>query len=854
MGIEMLRDDVTKFLQQEQVAKKDAETNVSAQEAKVKRVVNGVLEKVVNKLGYYPETRAKILNNLSSLSFDKQQKFLSKFLEIQRGDIGACESVIADVAQLCVEESPYQTIQQIEKFGITNKDILIELAKQCAIRDGGGTAQYIERFGITNQEALRDIALLCAHDSGEETAQNIEKFKITKPEYLEEIARVCAMHGGAATAANIEKFKITTQEALRDIAVLCAHESGEGTAQNIGKFKITNQEYVKAIAKLCVEQTEKGIAPYIQNFGIRSQEDLRDLAIQCGLKSGKETAINIEKFGITNPEYLKEIAKVCARQDGKATLENNQNFKVTDKNSMVEIGIYCFLSITNNFNNLMGQINVRPTNIPPEIVKKMMMVYNNVKSDEVWTQIQKEIGELFDALLSNIKTKNGEKIEVNEGMLRSFLFFCEVLNKKDVLHNQVALDLVDALLSFKVPHFKKNILYSIIDLIVNDRLDEFSAFIKDKIPSKSQNKKIAYLFLLTVFNMEMPDKELKGTIVKEFLDALKKRSSFLLESSKTGSFIDFLHLLNDKIRKEKLQQVYRTFVSFDKATYSKNLFLFQSALALGIDVVDKTVEEVKELVYQKAQLPPGFEQIHEKLRNPECLFIYWNQMNLLPQIEKEPVLKTLQTYLQEVTNGTFSAQRYNESPQLKKMKEAYCTKKTGEEWEQFLSKWKESLPPKPVADFLSSKDSAEFSGYKVVNSDDHWDLFLCGTEVAASCQRVNNAPQINKDLLGYVLDGKIRIIAVKDPQGKIVSRSIVKLLWDDMVKQPVLLVERVYSNNSKLDPVVEAMAKEEAKRLGIEFINKITANGRRFQSYTNRTGMEYEDSRDLVENIEVPVH
>ena len=143
--------------------------------------------------------------------------------------------------------------------------------------------------------------------------------------------------------------------------------------------------------------------------------------------------------------------------------------------------------------------------------------------------------------------------------------------------------------------------------------------------------------------------------------------------------------------------------------------------------------------------------------------------------------------------------------------------------------------------------SGDFSGYTVENTDNHWDLFLCGTEVVGSCQRVDGDPQLNKNLLGYVVDGKVRMIAVKERSGKIAARSIIKLLWDAEQRKPVLFMERVYSNNTKLNGAVEQMAKKEAERLGIDLVTDETAQGRKFQSYVNRSGFEYEDGGGAIQ-------
>jgi hypothetical protein len=82
---------------------------------------------------------------------------------------------------------------------------------------------------------------------------------------------------------------------------------------------------------------------------------------------------------------------------------------------------------------------------------------------------------------------------------------------------------------------------------------------------------------------------------------------------------------------------------------------------------------------------------------------------------------------------------------------------------------------------------------QVVLTDDPIDLLLCGTDVHGSCQRVDASPTHNKGLLGYLIDGKNRLVAIKSPQGNIVARCLLRLLWDG--EQPVLFRERIYPSN-----------------------------------------------------------
>lgn len=87
-------------------------------------------------------------------------------------------------------------------------------------------------------------------------------------------------------------------------------------------------------------------------------------------------------------------------------------------------------------------------------------------------------------------------------------------------------------------------------------------------------------------------------------------------------------------------------------------------------------------------------------------------------------------------------------------------------------------------------------------------MLLIGTDVIGSCQNVNGTPSLNRCLIGgYVLSGHIRQIAIKNRDGAIVARSVLRLMQDKVTKKPVLFLEETYP----------AFIKEEYQRAIIAF-------------------------------------
>lgn len=112
------------------------------------------------------------------------------------------------------------------------------------------------------------------------------------------------------------------------------------------------------------------------------------------------------------------------------------------------------------------------------------------------------------------------------------------------------------------------------------------------------------------------------------------------------------------------------------------------------------------------------------------------------------------------------------------------------------------------------KQEQLLSSYFVSETDNPEDLFLYGTELQDSCQAVGGNPEHSQGLLGSLHHGQTKLIAVKDRNGRIVARSIIRLLWDG--ERPVLFLEQLYNNRKEeahFPQAIEAMARRCADRL-----------------------------------------
>lgn len=145
-------------------------------------------------------------------------------------------------------------------------------------------------------------------------------------------------------------------------------------------------------------------------------------------------------------------------------------------------------------------------------------------------------------------------------------------------------------------------------------------------------------------------------------------------------------------------------------------------------------------------------------------------------------------------------------------------------------------------------------GFMVEETDSWEDILLCGTEVLGSCQNINGLPEYNKCLLNYLLDGKNRLVSIKNAEGKTIARAILRLLWDDVSKKPVLFRECIYKSAGISDSILNSldeMCKVKAKILGINLVKEkgMDSKGQLYpnplKSLNGRAPFEYVDNGRL---------
>ncbi len=138
----------------------------------------------------------------------------------------------------------------------------------------------------------------------------------------------------------------------------------------------------------------------------------------------------------------------------------------------------------------------------------------------------------------------------------------------------------------------------------------------------------------------------------------------------------------------------------------------------------------------------------------------------------------------------------------------------------------------------SSKEGKIVRGLYVEESEDPDLLLRMGTDVIGSCQNLNGTPSLNRNLISYIMDGKIKTVFVRDSAGDIVGRSVMRVLQDGVTKKPVIMLERSYHSGnapvSAVDRMLFDLAKNKAETMGYPLVlsNRFNAD-QKIEPYNN---------------------
>ena len=753
------------------------------------------------------------------------------------------EKALVEIIKIALQNGSSDPILRIKEFKIKNHESRIEIAKIAAKFHGDITSRYITYFQITDQVALIDIAKLAAEKNGSLVSEYIKDYGITDEMALIEIAKIAAKQSGRGVSQFIKNYNILSERDRIEIAKIAINEYVLGTLMNIQDFEITDQNSLIELGKIAATRDPESTSLYIQKLKITSESARNEIAKIAARKNGREVSTYFKSYGITNPDSIREIfLKVLANSwenfrlafhyetyDASGFLIGMLDPKIKVNYKLLEKSINEYKHrLPEFFEKWMDRIKANPhTMLEQNLIRWAALAALNLIDKK---NLEPEIKPLVETSLDEIFSFR----DPGKRLFLTHLLF-QVLNNKEALknwkkqgkgiHNRlpaIYLSLMDI-----EPHVGREFrdyqnmhpLIDVLDLLYLNKVltrQEKEALLKN-LTRRRLNEINALLSCNAMDQLRRGDLNFEGVLKKKLPlgDVQNVTEKF---TATFGAFRDktalFVYL--GKIQEEKVKMALGTFVrevlegrlqvSRYETEHLRTVFRYNESLK------SKWTEGKQEIIETMGQSASSAWKAED-----------FKQF-LITKLITDKHLEKIPEHLLKFLQGGSLKEALSEGDEFERGCLMLCNPVVG-----FVEKLKILKDLKCEGEFqndinglienlakLSTKN--DYPGWKLVDSDDACDLFLSGTEVEGSCQRINGVPGNNKCLLAYVLDGKNRIFAIKDETGRMKARAMMRLLWDG--RKPVLLMSRIYP--SALNPVLQealiSFAKERALHFGIPLI------------------------------------
>jgi len=677
----------------------------------------------------------------------------------------------------------------MKNYNVGEEAKLFPIAK--ILSGKGALAQSIKIFrdaGLNDPDLLYRLALMEAKNNFESLSKHLSGFGIREPDKLFWIARTAA-YNGSKLSGQIEYFVtagLKNPEMLFDLAQIILEIEGIDAlfqcTESLLEGGLTHDGFIKITKKI-------EINPFYS---------IPWLYLNENLKQGTQGEAASESFDYTRYiEKIKLYAKVIWK--GNLRLEEELDTIAKTPNLFVKKALlFWMIKFLPSYQNL---------NLTPEQHLEIKPLINNLLrypdpamrdnlSQLVYKLAKPEFFQGWKSLKNTLKTTadNKKKYSLLPHLLLAELYSTEPDVCKFVIERFFSCPASDKGESKRSLVNFLNYLTQDAILSPTEKIQILNTIFQDKY------------FNLVKLQAEIPPEQKGGM--------LSKKDAEVLRSAHFEKILKTMRIVEDLL----------TFEQHDQLKQISDIDAFSG-------VMEKLF--VKEFGSKINHFTDKYMQTFGTFRQKNAVLTYLGRLKTLPSPKKEEALNLLNSFVAQVLNGAFKEMRYDLS------KNSHLKRFFGNDI-ALLEKWKkgESLsanyfkvegtstnPMKGAVNLGSLKASEPQKARKnweekiVVDSDDPCDLLLMGTEVR-SCLSVDGDPAFNADLLEYLLDGGIRLIAVKNPSGTIKGRCL--LYISDKQGKVALIQGRMYPSrmDAETEQLLNRMCLMRAEDLGLSLVDE----------------------------------
>lgn len=738
-----------------------------------------------------------------------------------------------ELALLCINVGAITVLNSIKNFDISTYliDVAKKLAEKCPARFSYSVSK------IQKEEDRIELAKICVKhaqtgDRGNlgSILKNLIQFNINHHAVIE-IVKMGAKKDVAATSKQLEFLKITEPNELIELAWFCARQDGYQTAANIANFKITDQILLKEIFKECALQAGMKMVPPLPS---KFQNQFAENCWKLLIKNDLENAIkSLKDWG---NELFKDtsISKLC---DNISKIENTR-LKIEKLSLLVEALFLCDFCLSKDQlqmvkdEHLLSMIfdfpgpNLRLPLFQILVVflqlnnySKTVSLLKNIKKERDWMKLSR-------LLLGGLCSK-GMSLEIAAKVISETStgsLFYKGENQKIF---------IEFLLWFgKDEHLTAAEKEKVFQHIFNDaeatlktkktapsELDQAAEIAKKKIAfaikleQLSQQDEDLNFKLQTVgkiFN-EFPTKDLAGKLKNLFNEKLEGFAKAGTVEELNSEIKKFLEIFASKKNRKSWERTIQDNKPYTRLELEVQILRNMGSVLAILQINPPALKSIEVNLQQtleasvRSKLPLGkvddfaSKYLDHFKSSGQSLMTYFAQ---LATLEDDQAIKTLGNYVTAVLNGTFEKVRNDISQNLH-------LKTINEAQPKLLKLWQQPLEPKEL---IFNDKKGKPVKHTLIDSSDPIDILLIG-KCGNTCQWVANAPQLSRGLLGYLMDGKNRFLILKDEEGEVVARCLLRLLWDG--EKAVIYKEPSYPDTLSIEHrnVLIEMSQAKAKNL-----------------------------------------
>lgn len=781
-----------------------------------------------------------LLENAKSSAANDPTEFCLRF---DADASGLTEKARTELARWLGETSLWDLAENFQKFAISNEESRIEIAWLIAEKNCYSLAKNIQNFDISNESAMIELACDVAEKEPILFIKNFQKFKISNERATIDLLSKIAKKHLRDLVENFPNIGISNEsvrnELVREIARKYLEDITE-KSQNLRDFQGVRDKVAYEVS----ESRLHYLVSHIRNFKISNESAKIELAQLIAKTCPKVLAENIQNLEISDERDRIGVARIVAEKVLEVLVRNFHNFAIADEITKLEfaqslVRKHLSTSLINEgyfeklqISNPSARANLYASAYLGLITKGEMSATDKTWIDQFFphdpkpmplAQVARQFGsrhpvinDLLDAVRQNSDPHIGE-------ILSTWTQLVSLRFAADPLPETAWQDLkapLEAIQKWRMPAMRYVLTHLLAQQCLPSEAKDVNGFFAFCKQFTRPHTRLYPALLFPLFQSAPDAPTLKKLMPllrqSDFKDAKRQKAMInaLAALAQADHLSDDLKrsLLQAALSNDSGQETARSLgktapfmeclVSFAQHyPKNENAVVLQRLKSIG---KPDDFNEQMNMVFQDLfpdlsnveNAAAQFNRYREHARHAAGLITYTIKMrNYWNQREKASVLAAISqfvnaTVLSPNPEHTFRQLRYDpaKSDNLRLLKE-----KSPEAFEQ----WKQSCIYEPSDAFRAQTTPLLKENTKrlnVIDTDAAEDLFLCGTEVAESCQSIQNIPYTNKTLMGYVLDGKYRMLAITSEDGRLMGRRMLRLLWDKRGQQPVLHLECLYKN------------------------------------------------------------